>query len=135
MIMTPTHRTLTMRAVLLAVPVGLLITFAGVTGCAASGQQVLPAALETRLAAQANADDHFAAAMVYQGEAQKQADEAARYERQAAAVGQYMDPKGFRRAGLITAAQTHRREAADMQQLYAHHYNQALTLTGKQDTP
>ena len=63
MIMTPTHRTLTMRAVLLAVPVGLLITFAGVTGCAASGQQVLPAALETRLAAQANADDHFAAAM------------------------------------------------------------------------
>jgi len=126
---------MTIRETLLAVPVGLLITFAGITGCAASGQQVLPAALETRLAAQGSADDHFAAAMVYQREAHKQADEAARYEQHAAELGQHMDPKGFRRAGLITAAQTHRREAADMQQLYAHHYTQALTLTGKHEAP
>ena len=124
---------MTIRETLLAVPVGLLITFAGITGCAASGQLVLPAALETRLAAQGSADDHFAAAMVYQREAQKQADEAARYERHAAELSQHMDPKGFRRAGLITAAQTHRREASEMQQLYAHHHTQALTLTGKQE--
>ena len=124
---------MTIKETLLAVPVGLLITFAGITGCASSGQQVLPAALETRLAAQGSADDHFAAAMVYQREAQKQADEAARYERQVAELGQHVDPKGFRRAGLITAAQTHRREASEMQQLYAHHYTQAMTLTGKQE--
>ena len=121
------------RETLLAVPVGLVITFAGVTGCTAGAPQVLPSALETRLAAQGSADDHFAAAVVYQREAQKPADEAGRYERKAAELGQYMDPKGFRRAGLITAAQTHRREAADLQQLYAHHYTQAMTLTGKQE--
>lgn len=123
----------TVRQTLLAVPVGLLMTFAGIVGCSAQGHQVLPASLESRLASQGSADDHFAAAAVYQDAAHKQAAEAERYEKQAAAVGQYMDPKGFRKSGLITAAQTHRREAAEMQQLYAHHYQQALTMTGKRD--
>ena len=129
-----THRRIA-REVLLAVPVGLLMMFVAVTGCSATSQQVLPATLESRLAGQGSADDHFAAAVLYQHEAQKQADEAERYERQATALGGHVDPKGFRRAGLVTAAQTHRREAAEMQHLYAHHYNQALTLTGKQDRP
>src|SRR5438067_427562 len=107
-LMTMTHHRGTVRNTLLAVPVGLLITFAGAAGCAASSQQVLPAALESRLATQGSADDHFDAAMLYQREAQRQADEAERYERQAAKLDPYIDPKGFRRAGLMTAAQTHR---------------------------
>jgi hypothetical protein len=122
-----------MREALLAVPVGLLMTFAVVTGCSAQTQQVLPVSLESRLAAQGTADDHFAAAELYHHEAQKQADEAERYEQQAAALGGHVDPKGFRRSGLITAAQTHRREAAEMQHLYAQHYHQALTMTGKHE--
>jgi len=124
----------TVRQILLAVPVGLLMTFAGVVGCSAQGQYVLPASLESRLASQGSADDHFAAAALYKDAAEQQAAEAERYEKQAAAVGEYMDPKGFRKSGLITAAQTHRREAAEMQQLYVHHYQQALTMTGKRDT-
>ena len=118
---------------LLAIPVGAMIVMLGATGCSALNERVLPANLESRMAEGATADDHFAAAMLYQQEAQKQAEQAAAYEKRVDALAQHVDPKGFRRAGLITAAQEHRKEAAAMQQLYAAHHTKALTMTGKQD--
>ena len=125
----------TLKQTLLAIPVGMMMTIFGATGCTATTDRVLPTNLESRITdnGTGTADDYFSAALLYQQEAQKQADKAAAYERRVEALGQHVDPKGFRRAGLITAAQEHRKESASMQQLYATHYNKALTLTGKKD--
>ncbi|MGH7233761.1 MAG: hypothetical protein ACREJU_20730 [Nitrospiraceae bacterium] len=126
-------QSLTMKQALLGISAGMMLAFFGATGCSAMNERVLPTNLETRIAESGTADDYFAAALLYQQEAQKQAEKAGAYERRAEGLNQHVDPKGFRRAGLITAAQEHRKEAATMQQLYAAHRNKALTMTGKRD--
>ncbi len=104
----------------------------GMMGCSLAADRVLPAPLENRVTSNGNADDHMLAAMLYQQEAQRLQTEATRYEQEAAAIDPLEDPKGFRRNGLLTAAQRSRTQAAEMQQLYAVHYTKAQTLTGKQ---
>ena len=98
----------------------------GLIGCSS----VFATPPEGILASNANADDHMAAAMLYQSKAQELAAEADRYEAQAAKLGPYVDPKGFRRSGLTTAAQEKRGAAAHMQELYAAHLEKAQTMYG-----
>jgi hypothetical protein len=111
------------------------IAMLGVTGCSASGHRVLPEQLESRVSdmEQATADDHMAAALLYQQRAQSLEKAANDYERKAASLNQHEDPKGFRRSALKTAAQTNYHAAAEMQQLYAEHLLQAETMMGKRD--
>jgi hypothetical protein len=77
------------------------------------------------------AEEHLFAAGMYGQNAQAQAEAASQFERRADAVTPLMDTKGFRRAGLVTAAQEHRRKAEDMQERYAFHQNKALELIGQ----
>lgn len=110
----------------------LLISM-GYVGCSFSGDQVLPANLESRVSSSnANADDHLAAALLYQQEARRAQTEADKYEEAAASIKPIEDPKGFRRSALRTAAQEHQDTASEMQQLYAAHEAKALTMLGKQ---
>ena len=75
------------------------------------------------------AEQHLVAATSYDREARSQAEAAERYQQMADSLSPATDPKGFRRAGLVTAAQEHRRKAADLEQQYAFHQHQALALT------
>jgi hypothetical protein len=77
------------------------------------------------------AEQHLVAATSYDQEARSQAEAAERYQRMADSLSSTTDPKGIRRAGLVTAAQEHRRKAADLEQQYAFHQHQALALTNQ----
>ncbi len=103
-----------------------------VTGCAVAGEGILPGQLESRIAKDGTADDHLAAALLYQKEAQRAQAEANKYAKAAASIKPIEDPKGFRRGALLTAAQTHEKYAGEMQQLYAAHQTKAETMMGKQ---
>jgi hypothetical protein len=103
-----------------------LAALVGLIGC--SG--VTATQLDGRLASNASADDHMAAAMLYQSKAQQLAAEADRYEATASQIGPYEDPKGFRRGGLVTAAQSKRGAAGRMQELSAVHSEKAQTMYG-----
>ena len=104
-----------------------VLAFLGLTGCST----VIPADLQGKLASNGNADDHMAAAMLYQNKAGQLAGEAERYEAVASKVGLYEDPKGFRRSALTTAAQGTRNRAKQMETLYAAHFEKAQTMYGK----
>jgi hypothetical protein len=101
----------------------------GAIGCATNLDSNLHAAIGTDHPL--TAEEHLFAAGLYGREAQSQAEIASQHEQRAEAITPLMDPKGFRRNGLITAAQEHRRKAADMEQRYVFHQNQALALTGQ----
>ena len=103
-----------------------LAALVGLIGC--SG--VTATQLDSRLASNASADDHMAAAMLYQSKAQQLAAEADRYEATASQIGPYEDPKGFRRGGLTTAGQEKRNAARQMDELYAVHLEKAQTMYG-----
>lgn len=103
------------------------------TGCAMVGEEVLTPQLQDKLASErASADDHVAAALLYQQQGQRLEAEAARLEREAAAIGPTQDPRNFRRGHLIRLAQMYRERAAKAQELYASHQTQAQTMMGKQ---
>ena len=110
--------------VLAMLPLVGLLTLTGCSG-------VLPATLEETLAAGGTADDHLAAAMLYQDKARELKANAARFETAVSKIGPYDDPKGFRRAALTMAVQKNRYDAQQMQELYATHLAQAQTLHGK----
>ena len=80
---------------------------------------------------QPTADDHLAAARLYQDKAQALTAKAVGFETAVSKIGPYDDPKGFRRAALTMAAQKNRYDAQQMQELYATHLAQAQTLHGK----
>ncbi|MDE3218906.1 MAG: hypothetical protein KGO23_05990 [Nitrospirota bacterium] len=103
-----------------------LAVLAGLIGC--SG--VTATQLDGRLPSNASADAHMAAAMLYQSKAQQLEAEADRYEATASKIGPYEDPKGFRRGGLTTAAQSKRGAAERMQELSAVHSEKAQTMYG-----
>ena len=105
----------------------LLLGLLGIAGCSA----VLPATLETKLASNATANDHLAAAMLYQNKARELEAEASQFETAVSKIGSYMDSKGFHRAALRGAAQEKRYGAKQMQELYVLHYGQAQALYGK----
>ena len=92
---------------------------------------VLAAPLEEKLAATGTAEEHLAAAKLYQNEAQELTAEAIQFETAVSKIGRYDDTKGFRRAALTGAAQEKRYDAAEMQELYATHMRQANVLQGK----
>ena len=112
-----------MASILAILPlVGLL----NLTGC--SG--VLSATLGEKLASGGTADDHIAAAMLYQNKAQELEAEAVKYETAASKTGP-SDSKGFQHAALLNAAQQKRADAKEMQELYVTHFKQAQSLHGK----
>ena len=111
------------KSVLAAIPLAALL---GLIGCGG----VFATQPEDLVASNANADDHMAAAMLYQSKARQLSAEADRYEAEVLKIGPYEDPKGFRRAGLTTAAQEKRGEAAHIQELYAAHIEKAQTMYG-----
>ena len=104
-----------------------LLSSLSLTGCTT----VLPATLEARLASNATAEDHLAAAMLYKNKAQELEAEAIQFETAVSRVGSYADTKGFHRAALRGAAQEKRYGATQMQQLYVLHLGQARALYGK----
>ncbi len=97
-----------------------------------AAERVLPGQPESRIASNGMADDHLAAALLYQKEAQQAQIEVNKYTRAAASIKPIEDPKGFRRSALMTAAQTQQRYAGEMQQLHAAHQAKAETMMGKQ---
>ena len=109
----------------------LLVAGGGLSGCSIGGPQVLPAQLEDRVVKDGTADDHLAAALLYQQQAHRAKTEAGRYAQAAASITPIEDTKGFRRGALMTAAQTHQQYADEMQQLYAAHQTKAETMMGK----
>ena len=111
------------KNVLMALP---LVALLGLLGC--SG--VFATQPEDLLASNASAEDHMAAATLYHSKAQELSAEADQYEATASKITPLEDPKGFRRAGLKTAMQEKRNAAAQMQELYATHLEQAQTLYG-----
>ena len=115
------------KSILGALAMLLLLGLLGLTGCSA----VLPASLEAKLASNATANDHLAAAMLYQNKARELEAEASQFETAVSKVGSYMDTKGFHRAALRGAAQEKRYRAKQMQELYVLHYGQAQALYGK----
>ncbi len=112
-----------------------LITFmlVGLAGCSFAGDHALPIDLRSRLeSSHTTADDHLAAALLYQQQAQLARTKADKYEQAAASIKPLEDPKGFRRSALMTSAQEHRKMADEMEQLYATHEAKAQTMLGKQ---
>lgn len=110
-------------SVLAAFSLAALLGLIGCSGVAATE-------LDSALASNESADDHMAAATLYQSKAEQLAAEADRYEAEASKIGPHEDPKGFRRRGLITAAQEKRSAAGHMQELYVAHLEKALTMHG-----
>lgn len=94
----------------------------------------LPAALEERLASTGNADDHLAAAKVYQNKAQELEAEAVEFETALSKIRPYEDTKGFRRGALMTAVQEKRHRAKQMQELHAAHLGKAQELGGTEQS-
>jgi hypothetical protein len=94
---------------------------------------VLPETLEEKLASNPTANDHLAAAKLYQNKERELEAEAAKYQAAVSKIGPYDDPKGFRRAALKMAAQEKRYEANQMEQQYAAHLGEAQSrsLHGK----
>ena len=101
-----------------------LLSLTGNTGAMA-------APLEEKLAAAATAEDHLAAARLYQAKAQALEAEAAEFKTVASKIGRSEDPKGFRRGALTMAAQQKQAEMKEMQELHATHMRQANVLLGK----
>jgi len=104
-----------------------LVGLLGLTGY--NGAMAAP--LEEMAAATGTAEDHLAAARLYQNEARELAAEAAKFETAVSKIGRYEDTKGFKRAALTAAAQEKRVDAKEMQELYAAHMRQANALHGK----
>ena len=100
-----------------------LLSFSGCSG-------VLPATLQEKLAGTGNAEDHLAAAMLYQNKARELEAEAVKYETAASKTGPN-DSKGFQHAALLNAAQQKRADAKEMQERYVTHFKQSQSLHGK----
>lgn len=105
----------------------------GATGCSAFTQRELPAELADRVIGEAGtADDHMTAALLYLKQAKKVQSQAEEFQTVASAIKPIEDPKGIRRGALMTAAHEKRSDAAELQQLFATHYEKAQTMLGKQ---
>ncbi len=126
--MTRIDHTMTMTSKWMLSAMFLLMPLGNV-GCSLAENQILPAQLESRIASNATAEDHLAAARIYQQQAQRLEADAATYARQGESIKPLEDPKGFRRSALKTAAQERQRQANEMLQLVTEHQRKAETLT------
>ena len=97
-----------------AVMGGIVLFCAGLFGCSGVSAQATGGTNDT-IGAQAQ----HTTAQSYCDQAEANHAEAARYERRAASLVGYVDPKGFVRSGMLTAAQTYRAKARDLEQLAA----------------
>ena len=104
-----------------------LLVILGLTGCST----VIPADLQSKLASNGSADDHMAAAVLYQDRMNQLGADADRYQAAASTISLHEDPKGFRRSALMTAAQEARSRARQMEARYAGHVEQAQAMDGK----
>jgi hypothetical protein len=119
----------TMKPIWMISAIFALILMAN-AGCSLAKDQILPANLEGRISSSnGTADDHLAAARIYQQEVQQLETEAAAYARQGESITPLEDPKGFRRSALKMAAQERQRQANDMFQLVTEHRRKAETMT------
>ena len=80
-------------------------------------------------------EDLLAEADVYDQQADKIEAEVMQYHRTAAAITPLMDPKGFRRAGLLTAASSKSKAVAELRQLAAQHRAEGNRMLAKQSAP
>jgi hypothetical protein len=102
-------------------------------GYSLAGEHMLAGQLGSRLASTTGtADDHRAAALLYQEEAKRAQADVNQYTQTAASIRSIEDPKGFRRSALMTAAQEHQKYAREMQQFFAEHQTKAKTMLSKQ---
>jgi len=101
-------------------------------GCSLAADQVLPAPLESLVTSNGSADDHMMAPPSTSKRPNGSKLRRPNMNRRLRQSNPSQDPKGFRRNGLLAAAQRNRTQAAEMQQLYAAHHTKAQTLTGKQ---
>ena len=108
-----------------------MLPLVGLLSLTGNTHGAVAASLEEKLAATGTAEDHLAAARLYQNEARELDAEAAQFETAVSKIGRYEDTKGFRRAALMAAAQEKRYDAKEMQELYAAHMRQANALHGK----
>jgi hypothetical protein len=79
-------------------------------------------------------EDLLTEADVYDQEADKIEAEVMQYHRQAAAITPLMDPKGFRRAGMMTAASSKSKAVAELRQFAANHRAEANRMMAKRST-
>ena len=77
-------------------------------------------------------EDHLAAALMFEKQANQLELEALKFEDEYARITTYEDPKGFRRSALKTAAQRCRKEVAELSELAAQHRQKAGEREGKQ---
>ena len=115
------------NSILAALPLAALLGLIGCSGVSATQ-------LESTLISNGSAEDHMAAAILYQTKAQQLETEAVRYETQVSKIGLHEDPKGFRRGALKIAGQENRNAAKQMQELYAAHVEKAQTMYGKKSS-
>ncbi|SPP64242.1 hypothetical protein [Nitrospira lenta] len=101
---------------------GVMLFSAVLFGCSGIASQAIAGAQEA-----VGAQAHHETAQSYCDQAEANYAEAATYERRAAVQSEYVDPKGFVKSGLLTAAQTYRAKARDLEQLAAAS-KQALTV-------
>ncbi|MGA6826941.1 hypothetical protein ACO9S2_04915 [Nitrospira sp. NS4] len=103
---------------------GLLATSWALAGCAEMGA----AQVANQVGAPATAEDHLAAALMYEKQAQQLELEALKFEEETARITTYEDPKGFRRSALRIAAQRCRKEISELNDLAAKHREKAEKL-------
>jgi hypothetical protein len=101
----------------------------GAIGCTTGSDSSLLAATESEQPL--TAEQHLVVASSFNREARSQVEAAEHYQGLADSMNTATDPKGFRRAAFVTAAQEHRRKAADLEQQYAFHQHQAQALTNQ----
>lgn len=85
--------------------------------------------LEEKQVATWTAEDHLAAALLYDKQARELEIEAERFEQEASTITSYEDPKEFRRSALAIVAQERRAKSLEMKQLSAQHHQRAEAMT------
>ncbi|MGH7233185.1 MAG: hypothetical protein ACREJU_17770 [Nitrospiraceae bacterium] len=89
------------------------------------------AVTEQKSGAPLGPEDLLSEAEVYDHEADQIQAEVMQYKRNAASINPLADPKGFRRAGLTTAAASKSKAVAELRQLAAHHRTEANRMMAK----
>jgi hypothetical protein len=77
-------------------------------------------------------EDLLKEAEVYDQHADQIEAEVMQYHRTAASITPHMDPKGIRRAGLLTAASSKAKAVEELRQLAAHHRTEAKRMLAMQ---
>ena len=80
-------------------------------------------------------EDLLKMAEAYDQRADQIEDEVMEYHRKAASITPLMDPKGFRRAGLLTAASSKSKAVTELREFAAHHRTEANRMIANQSPP